>query len=115
MAVPFQDVGFAPQGGERWEVNIGRERHANREYATFGAGIGNLGNPSRNVPARFAGGEQAFVESLRDGGANTVRLRLVNPGPAARAYDAAAALNQRGTRISTGRQQVDVGDRKSVV
>ncbi len=42
LAIPFESLGFAPKGGELWQINIGRLRQADKEQSSLGGGKGSF-------------------------------------------------------------------------
>jgi len=80
IAIPFDDLGFRPKGGERWLVNIGREQKPANELSCLGRGSGNFGNPERYVSMVFSGGGPIRLLAVAAQGKPTLRLRVTNAG-----------------------------------
>ncbi|MBT7846275.1 MAG: hypothetical protein HN742_30670 [Lentisphaerae bacterium] len=97
LAIPFRDLGFTPNGGERWRLNVGREEKPAGELSCLGVGPGNFGSQERYVSAVFAGGGPVRIRSVAVADADAMLLELIGAGDAA-TYRI-ELLNTQGSKI----------------
>lgn len=106
MAIPFRDLGFTPQGGERWLLNLGREQKPQGELSCLATGTGNFANPERYVDAVFAGSGRARVQAIAEGGEDRLHL-TIDPAGAAVSYRASLAVDAAGTSVFSAETPIE--------
>lgn len=106
MKIPFEHLGFYPRGGEFWNLNIGRNRRADRELSSLTGAKGSFLDNMQKF--RFAGdgdfvltavngqSNQVLTGFFRKPGAYEVRLETVSGPNRQMHYDQTVEVAEAG-------------------
>ncbi len=117
VSLPFRDIGYTPQGGERWDMNFARQEKQKGELSNLVGKEGEAGfiHPSRRKTFIFGATKKNTVELLGflKKGEPFAQLQVNNFGTEKKEWMIRVNSTQDGSSLSTETKKISLDVKKS--